>query len=103
MSDAGDDAPAAGAASVGIIVADPPLAAGDINFAALFPGVENHGIWYVLHMCGLRDPPSQTRLIEFQGIKNVQDLANYTDAEIDTMAAPFQAYPSRYQGPDGTR
>ena len=88
MADAGEDAPgAAGAAAEGIIVADPPLAAGDINFAALFPGVENHGIrYYVLHMCGLRDLPSQTRLIEFEGIKNVLDLANYTDAEIDTMA-----------------
>ena len=41
---------------------------------------------YVLRMCGLRDLPSQTRLIEFEGIENVQDLANYTDAQIDTMA-----------------
>ena len=34
----------------------------------------------------LRDIPSQTRLIAFEGIENVEDLANYTDAELDTLA-----------------
>ena len=58
----------------------------EIDFQAMFPDLENHGIRYVFHMCGLRDIPSQTRLIEYEGIENVTDLANYTDAEIDTMA-----------------
>jgi hypothetical protein len=58
----------------------------EIDFEAMFPGLEHHGIRYVFHMCGLRDVPSQTRLIEYEGIENVTDLANYTDAEIDTMA-----------------
>ena len=58
----------------------------EINFEAMFPGLEHQGIRYVFHMCGLRDIPSQTRLIEFEGIEQVTDLANYTDSEIDTMA-----------------
>jgi hypothetical protein len=58
----------------------------DIDFEGMFPELEHHGIRYVLHMCGLRDIPSQTRLIEFEGIENVADLANYMDSEIDTMA-----------------
>lgn len=41
---------------------------------------------FVLHVCGLRDIPSQTRLIEFEGLELVEELANYTDAELDTMA-----------------
>lgn len=57
-----------------------------IDLQALFSGLENQGIRYVFHMCGLRDIPSQTRLIEFEGIENVEDLANYTDNEIDAMA-----------------
>jgi hypothetical protein len=58
----------------------------EIDFEAMFPGLEHQGIRYVFHMCGLRDIPSQTRLIEFEGIEQVTDLANYTDSEIDTMA-----------------
>ena len=58
----------------------------DIDFEGMFPELEHHGIRYVLHMCGLRDIPSQTRLIEFEGIELVADLANYTDSEIETMA-----------------
>ena len=58
----------------------------EIDFEAMFPGLENHGIRYVLHVCGLTDIPSQTRLIEFEGIDNVEALANYTDFELDTMA-----------------
>ena len=58
----------------------------DIDFEGMFPDLEHHGIRYVLHMCGLRDIPSQTRLIEFEGIELVADLANYTDSEIETMA-----------------
>jgi hypothetical protein len=37
-------------------------------------------------VCGLRELPAQTRLIEFEGIETVEDLANYTDAELDAMA-----------------
>lgn len=59
---------------------------GDIDFDAMFPGVENHLIRYVLHICGLRDIDAQTRLIDFEGIDEVEDLANYTDTEIDQMA-----------------
>jgi hypothetical protein len=58
----------------------------DIDFDAMFPGLEHHGIRNVLHICGLRDIPAQTRLIEFEGIELVADLANYTDAEIKAMA-----------------
>jgi hypothetical protein len=57
-----------------------------IDFEAMFPDLDHLGIRYVLHVCGLRDIPSQTRLIEFEGIENVEDLANYTDTELDTMA-----------------
>lgn len=58
----------------------------EIVFEEMFPGLEHQGIRYVFHMCGLRDIPSQTRLIEYEGIEQVTDLANYTDAEIDSMA-----------------
>jgi hypothetical protein len=57
-----------------------------VDLDVMFPGLEHQGIRYVLHVCGLRDVPSQSRLIEFEGIENVQDLANYTDAELDLMA-----------------
>ena len=63
-----------------------PEPVGDIDFGALFPDVEHHAIRYVFHICGLRDIPSQTRLIEFEGIDEVNDLANYTDTEIEQMA-----------------
>ena len=57
-----------------------------IDFHVMFPGLANNAIRYVFHVCGLRDLPSQTRLIEFEGIDEVKDLANYTDSEIDQMA-----------------
>ena len=57
-----------------------------IDFHVMFPGLANHAIRYVFYVCGLRDLPSQTRLIEFEGIDEVEDLANYTDSEIDQMA-----------------
>jgi hypothetical protein len=57
-----------------------------INLEALFPGLEHQGIRYIFYVRGLRDLPSQTRLIEHEGIEAVEDLANYTDAEFDTMA-----------------
>ena len=41
---------------------------------------------YVLHVCGLRDIPSQTRLVEYEGLETIEELANYTDSELDTMA-----------------
>ena len=63
-----------------------PEPAGDIDFDAMFPEVGNHAIRYVFHVCGLRDVPSQTRLIEFEGIDDIDDLANYTDAKLDQMA-----------------
>ena len=58
----------------------------EINFHTMFPDLEHHVIRHVFHVCGLRDIPSQTRLIEFKGIETVEDLANYTDAELDAMA-----------------
>ena len=58
-----------------------------IDFEAMFPDLDHLRIrYYVLYVCGLRDIPSQMRLIEFEGIENVEDLANYTDTELDTMA-----------------
>jgi hypothetical protein len=41
---------------------------------------------FILHVCGLRDIPSQTRLIEYEGLESVEELANYTDSELDSMA-----------------
>jgi hypothetical protein len=58
----------------------------------MFPDLEHHEICYVLHECGWRDIPSQTRLIEFKGIQSVEDLANYIDAELNAMAVR-QAFP----------
>jgi hypothetical protein len=58
----------------------------DIDFEGMFPDLEHHSIRYVLHMCGVRDIPAQTRLIEYEGIEMVEDLANYSDAEIEAMA-----------------
>jgi hypothetical protein len=58
----------------------------DIDFVGMFPGVDHHGFRYVLHVCGLRELPAQTRLIDYEGIETVEDLANYTDAELDAMA-----------------
>jgi hypothetical protein len=57
-----------------------------IDFDAMFPGVGHHGIRYVLNKCGITDLAAQTRLIEYEGIETVEGLANFTDAEIDTMA-----------------
>ena len=58
----------------------------DIDFEGMFPGVAHHGLHYVLHVCGLREIPAQTCLIAYEGIEMVEDLANYTDAELDAMA-----------------
>jgi hypothetical protein len=60
--------------------------AADIDFEGMFPDLEHHGFRYVLHVCGLRDILAQTRLINYEGIKTVEDLANYTDVELDAMA-----------------
>jgi hypothetical protein len=57
-----------------------------INLDELFPNLEHQPMRYVLHVCGLRDIPSQTRLIEFEGLEEIEELANYTDAELDTIA-----------------
>jgi hypothetical protein len=57
-----------------------------LNLDDMFPGLEHQRIRYVFHVCGLRDIPSQTRLIEFEGIESVKDLANYTDSELENMA-----------------
>jgi hypothetical protein len=62
-----------------------PEPIGEIDFAAMFPDVKNHAICYVLHVCGLRDLPSQMQIIEFEGIDKIDNLANFTDAEIDQM------------------
>ena len=60
----------------------------DIDFAGLFPDIHKHlGMRYVLHLCRIRDSiPSQTRLIEYEGIELVESLADYDDQEIDKMA-----------------
>ena len=63
-------------------MAEPAL----FDLDAMFPGLENLRMRYVLHLCGLRDIDPQTRLIEYEGLENVEDLANYTDAELDSMA-----------------
>jgi hypothetical protein len=73
-------------AAAGVIPAGVVEPVGDIDFNVMFPDLEHHNIRYVLHICGLRDIPSQTRLIEFEGIDEVEDLANYTNTEIDQMA-----------------
>ncbi len=57
-----------------------------INLDAMFPNLEHQPMRYVLHVCGLRDIPSQTRLIEFEGLEDINKLANYTDSELDAMA-----------------
>ena len=57
-----------------------------IDLDAMFPGLQHQQMRFVLHVCGLRDLPSQTRLIEFEGLETVQELANCTDDELDTMA-----------------
>ena len=63
---------------------DPPVI---VNLDELFPELEHQPMRYVLHVCGLRDIPSQTRLIEYEeGLENIEELANYTDRELDTMA-----------------
>ena len=62
---------------------DPPVI---VNLDELFPGLQHQPMRYVLHVCGLRDIPSQTRLIEYEGLETIEELANYTDRELDTMA-----------------
>ncbi|KAI2490029.1 hypothetical protein MHU86_24544 [Fragilaria crotonensis] len=63
---------------------DPPVI---VNLDKLFPELQQQQpIRYVLHVCGLRDIPSQTRLIEYKGLETIEELANYTDRELDTMA-----------------
>lgn len=57
-----------------------------VNLDEMFPGLEHQPMRYILHVCGLRDIPSQTRLIDFEGLENIEDLAHYTDGELDTMA-----------------
>jgi hypothetical protein len=57
-----------------------------VDLEAMFPGLEHQPIRFVFHVCGLRDIPSQTRLIEYEGLETVEELANYTDSELDSMA-----------------
>ena len=68
------------------LVADAELV-GVVDFNVMLLRLENHAIaiHYVFHVCGLRDLPLQMRLIEFEGINEVHDLAKITDAEIDQM------------------
>ena len=59
----------------------------DIDFVELFPGIREHlGMRYALYLCGIRDIPSQTRLIEYEGTELVESLADYDYQEIDKMA-----------------
>ena len=53
---------------------DPVPAA--LNLDEMFPDLEHQPMRYVLHMCGLRDIPSQTRLIEYEGLEDISELAN---------------------------
>lgn len=62
-------------------------AAADIDFAGMFPNIEHHGFRYVLYVCGLREIPAQTRLIDYEGIETVEGLANYTD-DLIPLEAP---------------
>jgi hypothetical protein len=57
-----------------------------LNLDNMFPGLEHQRICYVFHVCRLRIIPSQMRLIEFEGIESVKDLANYMDSELKNMA-----------------
>jgi hypothetical protein len=58
----------------------------EIDLEGMFPDLEHRGMRYVLHMCGIRDIQSQTRLIEYEGIEEVDQLAIYDDKEIESMA-----------------
>jgi hypothetical protein len=40
-----------------------------VNLEAMFPGLEHQPMRFVLHVRGLRDIPSQTRLIDMKGWK----------------------------------
>jgi hypothetical protein len=57
-----------------------------VDLETMFPGLEHQPMRFILHVCGLRDIPSQTRLIEYEGLESVEELANYTDSELDSMA-----------------
>ena len=52
----------------------------------MFPEHKHQHKYYALHVHSLCNIAAQTRLIEFEGIENSSNLANYTDDEIDTMA-----------------
>jgi hypothetical protein len=41
---------------------------GVIDFNVMFPGLENHAIRYVFRVCGLRDLPSQRRLMSLRAL-----------------------------------
>jgi len=69
-----------------------------VDLEAMFPGLEHQPMRYVLHVCGLRDIPFQTRLIEYEGLETVEELANYTDNELDTMADRNSSAPQPIQG-----
>ena len=58
----------------------------DIDFEGMFPEMDHHGMRYVLHMCGIRDIQAQTRLIEYEGIEEVDQLAIYDNKDIESMA-----------------
>ena len=63
---------------------DPPVI---VNLDELFPELEHQPMRYVLHVCGsLRDIPFQTRLVEYEGLETIKELASYTDRELDTLA-----------------
>ena len=42
-----------------------------IDLEEMFPMLEHQRMRYVLHLCGLRDIPAQTRLIEYEGLEAV--------------------------------
>lgn len=56
-----------------------------INLEAMFPGLEHQPMCYIFHVCGLRDIPSQTWLMQYEGLRTVEELANYTDSELESM------------------
>jgi hypothetical protein len=59
-----------------------PKPVGNIDFIVMLPDVEHHNICCVVLVCGLKDIAVHIRLIEFEGINKVDNLANYPDTEI---------------------
>ena len=58
-----------------------------IDLEAMFPGLKDQPMRFTFHACaGLRDIPSQTQLIQYEGLETVEELVNYRDSKLDSMA-----------------